>query len=394
MKKKLKVAIVAGETSGDILGAGLIRELKLQANVEIEFSGIGGELMKKEGFVSEAVMDKLSIIGFDGLRESLREILSIRKKLEKRLKFDPPDVFIGIDVPDFNLTLEKRLRKEGIKTVHYVSPTVWAWRSYRIFKIRRAVSLMLTLFPFESSYYEERNIPVKFVGHPLAKRLKPEFQFEDIHPDIQVFKQAREGKKIIAVLPGSRRSEIQALGNLFLDTVKRIHERDEQAVFVVPLANKSTGELLQQLLIDHPDQRYLEDCLYFFHGEHSADIMRISEVVLLASGTAALESTLLAKPTVVAYKLSRMTYWFARMTSTVKYASMPNHLLEKPIVPEFLQDNANVENLSTAVLNYLNDDILYADTCEQLATIHPMLDESADEQSASAVLSHIQHKHN
>ena len=151
MKKKLKVAIVAGETSGDILGAGLIRELKLQANVEIEFSGIGGELMKKEGFVSEAVMDKLSIIGFDGLRESLREILSIRKKLEKRLKFDPPDVFIGIDVPDFNLTLEKRLRKEGIKTVHYVSPTVWAWRSYRIFKIRRAVSLMLTLFPFESS---------------------------------------------------------------------------------------------------------------------------------------------------------------------------------------------------------------------------------------------------
>lgn len=394
MKKKLKVAIVAGETSGDILGAGLIRELKLQANVEIEFSGIGGELMKKEGFVSEAVMDKLSIIGFDGLRESLREILSIRKKLEKRLKFDPPDVFIGIDVPDFNLTLEKRLRKEGIKTVHYVSPTVWAWRSYRIFKIRRAVSLMLTLFPFESSYYEERNVPVKFVGHPLAKRLKPEFQFEDIHPDIQVFKQAREGKKIIAVLPGSRRSEIQALGNLFLDTVKRIHERDEQAVFVVPLANKSTGELLQQLLIDHPDQRYLEDCLYFFHGEHSADIMRISEVVLLASGTAALESTLLAKPTVVAYKLSRMTYWFARMTSTVKYASMPNHLLEKPIVPEFLQDNANVENLSTAVLNYLNDDILYADTCEQLATIHPMLDESADEQSASAVLSHIQHKHN
>ena len=394
MKKKLKVAIVAGETSGDILGAGLIRELKLQANVEIEFSGIGGELMKKEGFVSEAVMDKLSIIGFDGLRESLREILSIRKKLEQRLKFDPPDVFIGIDVPDFNLTLEKRLRKEGIKTVHYVSPTVWAWRSYRIFKIRRAVSLMLTLFPFESSYYEERNVPVKFVGHPLAKRLKPEFQFKDIHPDIQVFKQARKGKKIIAVLPGSRRSEIQALGNLFLDTVKRIHERDEQAVFVVPLANKSTGELLQQLLIDHPDQRYLEDCLYFFHGEHSADIMRISEVVLLASGTAALESTLLAKPTVVAYKLSRMTYWFARMTSTVKYASMPNHLLEKPIVPEFLQDNANVENLSTAVLNYLNDDILYADTCEQLATIHPMLDESADEQSASAVLSHIQHKHN
>ena len=390
MRKKLKIAIVAGEISGDILGAGLIRELKLQTHTEIEFLGIGGELMEKEGFISDAVMDKLSIIGFEGLRENLREILSIRKKLERRLKLNPPDVFIGIDVPDFNLTLERRLRKEGIKTIHYVSPTVWAWRSYRIFKIRRAVSLMLTLFPFEKNYYEQRNVPVKFVGHPLAKKLRPEFEFADIHPDIQRFKQAREDKKVIAVLPGSRRSEIQSLGSLFLDTIKQIHEKDKNTIFVVPLANKSTGKQLQQLLHDHQDQKYLENCLYFFRGEHSADIMRISEVVLLASGTAALESALLAKPTVVAYKISRMTYWFARLTSTVKHASMPNHLLVKPVVPEFLQDNANVENLSNAVLNYLNDAVLYAETSQQLATIHPMLDKSSDEHAASAILSHIQ----
>ena len=259
MKKKFKIAIVAGETSGDILGAGLIRELKLQSPVEIEFSGIGGELMEKEGFISEAVMEKLSIMGFEGLKDSLREILSIRKNLEQRLKNDPPDVFIGIDVPDFNLTLEKRLRKKGITTIHYVSPTVWAWRSYRIYKIRRAVSLMLTLFPFEKDYYKERDVPVKFVGHPLAKKLKPQFQFSDIHSEIQVFSQSHEDKKIIAVLPGSRRSEIQSLGNLFLDTIKQIHERDEQTIFVVPLASKSTGQLLQQLLLEHPDQRYLED---------------------------------------------------------------------------------------------------------------------------------------
>ena len=389
MNDNLKIAIVAGETSGDILGAGLIRELKLQTNANIEFLGIGGEQMAKEGFSSDAQMEKLSILGFEGLRENLRDILSIRKNLEDRLKANPPDVFIGIDVPDFNLTLELRLRKAGIKTIHYVSPTVWAWRGYRIHKIRKAVSLMLVLFPFEKDYYQNRNISVEYVGHPLAKKLRPNIQESDINTEILTFKQARKDKKIIAVLPGSRRSEIRALGQLFLDTVKNIHERDQETIFVIPLANKSTGELLQQLLSNHVDQQFLESCVYFFHGDHSADVLRISDVVLLASGTAALESALLAKPTVVAYKISWLTYWFARMTSTVKHASMPNHLLPEPIVPEFLQSDATVSNLSNAVLNYLNDDDLYSATTQQLATINAMLDKNSDRRAASAILSHI-----
>lgn len=389
MNDNLKIAIVAGETSGDILGAGLIRELKLQTNANIEFLGIGGEQMAKEGFSSDAQMEKLSILGFEGLRENLRDILSIRKHLEDRLKANPPDVFIGIDVPDFNLTLELRLRKAGIKTIHYVSPTVWAWRGYRIHKIRKAVSLMLVLFPFEKDYYQNRNISVEYVGHPLAKKLRPNIQESDINTEILTFKQARKDKKIIAVLPGSRRSEIRALGQLFLDTVKNIHERDQETIFVIPLANKSTGELLQQLLSNHVDQQFLESCVYFFHGDHSADVLRISDVVLLASGTAALESALLAKPTVVAYKISWLTYWFARMTSTVKHASMPNHLLPEPIVPEFLQSDATVSNLSNAVLNYLNDDDLYSATTQQLATINAMLDKNSDRRAASAILSHI-----
>ena len=389
MNKRLKIAIVAGETSGDILGAGLIRELKSQSNTAIEFSGIGGELMSKEGFVSDAEMEKLSIMGFEGLRENLREILSIRKKLEQRLKFDPPDVFIGIDVPDFNLTLELRLRKVGIKTIHYVSPTVWAWRSYRIHKIRKAVSLMLTLFPFEEKYYQQHNVPVEFVGHPIAKRLNPVVDVAEIDPEILIFKQTHQNQKCIAILPGSRRSEIKALGKLFLDTVKVIHERDPSCIFLLPVANKSVGEILQDMISSHPDQEYLEQCVYFFHGEHSADIMRISEVALLASGTAALESALLAKPTVVAYKLSTFTSLFVRFTTTVKYFSMPNHLLDKPIVPEFMQSNASVENLSNAVLNFLNDKNLYAETVQQLATIHAKLDKNSDRRAASAVLAHI-----
>ena len=389
MKKRLKIAIVAGETSGDILGSGLIRELKLQSSVEIEFSGIGGEKMAKEGFVSDANMEKLSIMGFEGLWGNFREILSIRKNLEQRLKSNPPDVFIGIDVPDFNLTLELRLRKAGIRTIHYVSPTVWAWRSYRIHKIRKAVSLMLTLFPFEKKYYQQCNVPVEYVGHPLAKRLNPAINQNDINSEILTFKQSHQNHQCIAVLPGSRRSEIKTLGRLFLDTVKAIHQREPNSVFLVPIANKSVGEMLQVTLSDRPDREYLEQCLYFFQGEHSTDIMRISDVVLLASGTAALESALLAKPTVVAYKLSFITSLFVRFTTTVKHFSMPNHLLGKPIVPEFMQSNATVENLSNAVLSYLQDEILYTETVQQLASIHAKLDENSDRLAANAVLTHI-----
>lgn len=390
MNKKLRIAIVAGETSGDILGAGLIRELNQQSPIDIEYCGIGGELMAKEGFVSDADMEKLSIIGFDGLWENLQEILAIRKTLQQKLIANPPDVFVGIDVPDFNLSLEKRLKRNGISIIHYVSPTVWAWRSYRIVKIRKAVSLMLTLFPFEKKYYQQRHVPVEFVGHPLAKKLDPNFRIEDIDSVLLALKNECPDKRLIAVLPGSRRSEIEALGELFINTVLKIHKQDQNTLFLIPFANRRVGEQLQRLVTEHQSQQLLSKCLYFFDGHLSADIMRISDVVLLASGTAALESALLAKPTIVSYKASRLTYWFARLTSTVKYASMPNHLLDEPIVPEFLQNEATVENLSSAVLKYLNDDQLYASTAQALATIHPKLDRNSDRRAASAVLSFLE----
>ena len=392
MNKKLRIAIVAGETSGDILGAGLIRELNRQSSTEIQFCGIGGELMSKEGFESDADMEKLSIIGFDGLWENLLDILSIRKALQKKLITNPPDVFIGIDVPDFNLTLEKRLKQKGIPTIHYVSPTVWAWRSYRIIKIRKSVSLMLTLFPFEKKYYQQRHVPVEFVGHPLAKKIAPDFRVEEIDQALLSLKNQHPDKRLIAVLPGSRRSEIDALGELFIDTILKIHQQNKNTLFLIPLANRRVGKLLHDLVEEHSDQHLLSNCLYFFSGHLSADVMRISDVVLLSSGTAALESALLAKPTVVSYKASILTYWFARLTSTVKHASMPNHLLDEPIVPEYLQSEATVENLSTAVMKYLNDDKLYASTSQALATIHPKLDKNSDRRAALAILSFLAEK--
>jgi lipid-A-disaccharide synthase len=339
--------------------------------------------MEAEGLKSDADMHQLSIMGFDGLLENIREILGIRRALEASLLKNPPDLFIGIDAPDFNLTLERRLKSSGIPTIHYVSPTVWAWRSYRIFKIRKAVDLMLTLFPFEADYYRKRNVPVEYVGHPLAKTLKPHFDLNDIHRELKKLCDI-DGVRYVAVLPGSRRSEVEKLGDIFVQSIERVRELNPDVEFIIPLANERVTAQINEIL-----ERYkLGSCSYIhlIEGELSADAMRMSKVVLLASGTAALESTMLAKPTVVAYRLSKLTYWFAKLTSTVKHASMPNHLLDEPIVPEFLQENANPENLSQAVHRYLSDEELYKSTCEKLATIQPLLDIDSSSKAAAAVL--------
>jgi len=386
MKEVLNVAIVAGEASGDMLGAGLIRELKNQYDGEVNCYGIGGKRMILEGFNTHADMQKLSIMGFDGLLENLRDILDIRKQLQQHIIADPPDVFIGIDVPDFNLNLEKNIRQHNIPTIHYVSPTVWAWREYRIHKIRKAVDLMLTLFPFEKQFYQKWQVPVEFVGHPLAKKLKPNFSKDDIGESLLQFRNDHSENKIVAVLPGSRSSEIKTLATLFFDVIVEISQTHADTVFVVPIASEKVGEKLEEFLQVHPQEAKLRQVVHFFDGQHSADIMRVSDVALLASGTAALESALLAKPTVVAYKVSWLTYWFARFTAKVKYASMPNHLLDSPVVPEFLQNDATVDNLSSAVKAFLEDEALYRKTSTELSKIHAKLDEDADKNAASVIL--------
>jgi len=369
----MKIALVVGETSGDILGADLLKSLKNRFP-NAEFIGIAGPLMQAEGMHSLAEMDKLSIMGFDGLRKSLREILAIRRHLIRYLIDNPPDVFIGIDAPDFNLTVEEQLRATGIPVVHYVSPTVWAWRKYRIHKIRRAVDLMLTLFPFEKEFYQQHNVPVEFVGHPLAAEVSPKKM------DLMYRGKFVMGKQsLVAVLPGSRTSEIKKLGPLFIDVMRELNAEDDMQ-FIIPTATPKLRRLLEDYLEDN-DAAFI----HLVAGSESRRAMSASDMVLLASGTAALEAALLAKPMVVAYKLSWLTYLFAKATTTVKHASMPNHLLDEPIVPEFLQLDASKAKLVKAVRRYMHDEDLREQTSQKLAEIHPQLAYDSSELAVDAI---------
>ena len=369
----MKIALVVGETSGDILGADLLKSLK-QRFPKVEFIGIAGPLMQAEGMHSMAEMDKLSIMGFDGLRKSLREILTIRRQLIRYLIDNPPDVFIGIDAPDFNLTVEEKLREAGIPTVHYVSPTVWAWRKYRIHKIRRAVDLMLTLFPFEKAFYEKHDVPTEFVGHPLAAEIQPNKMDLTYRSQFVADKQS-----LIAVLPGSRTSEIKTLGPLFAEVMRELNAEDGLQ-FIIPTATPKLRRLLED---------YLEtsdiDFVHLVDGSDSRRAMSASDMVLLASGTAALEAALLAKPMVVAYKISWLTYCFVKATTTVKHASMPNHLLPEPIVPECMQLDATKVNLVKEVRRYMQDDGLREQTSQKLAEIHPQLAYDSSELAVDAI---------
>ncbi len=375
IQRPLRVALVAGETSGDTLGAGLIREIRRRVP-EVEFEGICGPEMRAEGARSLFPMDSISIMGLDGLFGSLYKILNIRSQLYRKFVLEKPDVFVGIDVPDFNLGLEVRLKKAGIRTVHYVSPTVWAWRQYRIRKIRHAVDRMLTLFPFEAHYYEQHGVPVTCVGHPVADQI-------DL-PAIGVARQRLSlplNAPIVALLPGSRHSEVSRLAPIFAETATRLLARHPEVHFVVPCAGQAIrGELDRSLGSVIP-----ENSVTRIDG-NARLAMRASDVVLLASGTAALEAALVATPMVVAYRVSLASSLMVKAFSTVEHYSMPNHLLPEPIVPEYLQDEARPENLLRAVEKYLLDESANAAMRRSLGGILESLKMNADAASARAVL--------
>ncbi len=372
----MKIAIVAGETSGDVLGAGLIDALR-KRNTKLSITGICGPRMTAMGASSIFPMDSISIMGFDDLPARLLKIIRIRKQLARTLISDPPDLFVGIDVPDFNLGLESRLRKYNIKTVHYVSPTVWAWRGYRIKKIRRAVGHMLTLFPFEAEYYRQRSIPVTFVGHPIADEINQNPDIPSLRKSLNV-----KAQNIVALLPGSRPSELRRLGPLFIDTATRLLENFRDIEFIAPFANDQTREHFAALL----EQSKTELNVELVKGR-SREVMSASDVVLLASGTAALEAALLCKPMVVSYKVSWLTEMAVRMFARVDYFSMPNHLLEQPVVPELLQSEATPANLAREVSRLLGDANLRRDISQQLCTIYKSLRCNASERAADVILS-------
>lgn len=368
-----KIGIVAGEKSGDYLGSELIKAIK-RRYPNAEFVGLAGPLMQQQGAVSLAEMDKISIMGIAGAFKSLFVILGIRRKIRKHMLAWQPDVFIGIDVPDFNLGLEIKLKEAGIPTVHYVSPTVWAWRGKRIHKIKRAVNLMLTLFPFEEAFYQKNNTPVKYVGHPLAK---PVLDWQVSDEAKRVIKLGAN-KRLIAVLPGSRGSEVSRLAPIMLQACVQLSHQYPDLEFVIPAANEKIFRYLKEEL--NSDATPVNVIL-----GHSRDVLAKAHLAVLASGTAALEAALFAKPMVVMYKVAKMEERYAARTMVVKYFSMPNHLTDPPIVQELIQDQATVENVVKEVTSLLDDNQKFTHMQSILSAIAPALSEDSGELACDAI---------
>lgn len=376
----VRIAIVAGEVSGDNLGAGLISALKRKIP-NAEFIGIAGPRMEQLGCKSLFPMEALTVLGIHEAVGKVFSIWRIRQKLLRYFLKNPPDVFVGIDAPDFNLGLEARLRKNGITCIHYVSPTVWAWRRYRVKKIVKAVDHMLTLLPFEESFYRNYSIPVTYVGHPMAEEIP-------MVPDMQAARRALSlpvDKVIVALLPGSRRSELERHGELFVAAARWIHQRNKKLHFVAAPVNESTRIQLQQAIVR---QHGKELPLDIITGK-AREVMTACDVVVLASGTAALEAALLKRPMVVTYKVSIVTYGIVKFLSHVKYYSMPNNLAGKELVPELMQFQATPENIGRAVEKILSNPDDREHLVAELEAMHRNLKHNGDERAADTVISYL-----
>lgn len=370
----MHIAIVAGEASGDILGSGLMRELKT-LYPQIRFSGIGGERMQAQGLDSIVPMDRLSVMGLVEVLARVPELLALRKKLIKDWIANPPDIFIGIDAPDFNLVIEEKLKEKGILTCHYVSPSVWAWKSWRIKQIKRAVDLMLTLFPFEPVFYEKAGIKAHCVGHTLADQIS-------MNNDKAQARQAlgmSEDKKLICLMPGSRGSEVKYHCSTFLEAAALIHAAKPESEFIIPAANEQRMQQIQGCL-----QSYPKLPVTLIKGQ-AQEAMKASDAVLLVSGTATLETLLIKRPMVVCYKMSPISFQIIKRMVKKPYISLPNLLAQKELVPEILQADANPKRLSEEVMKLLDNSEDNAALMDEFTLIHKQLKLDADVQAAKAI---------
>ncbi len=373
----MRIGLVAGEASGDALGAGLILEI-LKSHPQARFEGVAGPLMLAAGCERWEDAEALAVMGLVEPLKEIPRLIRLRRNLAARWIASPPDVFVGIDAPDFNLGLEKRLRANGIKTVHYVSPSVWAWRQGRVKKIKKAVDKMLCLLPFEKDFYDQHGVPAEFVGHPLADNIPEDF---DRHAE-----RLRHGVKkntVIAVMPGSRAGEVTRLGSVFAAAAKRLAALYTDLAFIAPMATPKVRKIFEAQLVDNG----VEDLFTVIDGEAQSAIAA-ADVVLLASGTAALEAALLKRPIVAAYRLAPLTFFIGHTCKMVKlkYVTLPNLLTEVPHVPEFLQKAATAENLCNAVAELLDDGDRRTVIEESFAKLRDELRRGADVRAAAAVL--------
>jgi lipid-A-disaccharide synthase len=371
MTRPLRVALVAGEASGDILGVGLMQAIKAR-HPDAEFIGVGGARMEAEGLKSYFPMERLAVMGLVEVLGRLFELLGRRRQLARDLIVAQPDVFIGIDAPDFNLGLELKLRRAGIKTVHYVSPSVWAWRQKRVLKIREACDLMLTLFPFEAQFYDAHQVPVRFVGHPLADAIPQQADRAAAREALDL----PHDEPVVALMPGSRGGEVARLGELFLDAAIRLRALRPGIRFLLPCATPERREQLEQMLAgrDLP--------LTLLNGR-SHEALAACDAVLIASGTATLEALLYKRPMVVAYRVAPLTYRILKRLVKSPYISLPNLLAERLLVPELIQDAATPDALAQAVAPLIDGGQVQT---EGFDVIHRALRRDASVSAADAVL--------
>lgn len=389
VKNPLKIGIIAGEPSGDLLGARLLALLR-QYFPNLIVEGIGGSEMQKAGCKSLFPMEKLSVMGLIEPLFNLREILSIRHAIKKHFLQNPPDIFIGIDAPDFNLNVEATLKKAGILVIHYVSPSIWAWRPGRIHTIKKSVDLMLCLLPFEPALYEAENIKAIFMGHPLAQEVSLDPCFhrdegsESRRQEIPTSSSLRkQGSRVLTVLPGSRSGEIKQLGHLFLTVAQQCQAKILDLKILIPMINEQRFAQFNTMLKKH-DIKNVELVL-----GNSREAMAEADVILLASGTATLEAMLLKKPMVVAYKVSALTYWIGKLLVKIKYFAFPNILNKRKIVPEFIQHQATLDNLTEAILKAFNEN--HSELIKNFEHWHEVLAESNAEQLIEFIKCRLKH---
>ena len=402
-----KIAIVAGEASGDLLGCHLMRALKAQRN-DLTFIGIAGPKMIGEGANSLFSIEKLSVRGYVEVLTHLYGLLKLRRNLLKQLLAEKPDIFIGVDAPDFNFWLERKLKKHGIPTIHYVSPSIWAWRGGRMGKIKRAVSHVLALFPFEPALYKAAGVPVTYIGHPLAD----EIPLKPSKTAAREMLKIEQDKLVIAMLPGSRQSEVKQHADLLVKAAQIISKNNKisqfdgvkytSIKFLVPLITRETRQIFETALynniahnqanLNHDDSliETLDEALDLdiLFG-HAHDAMEAADMVIVASGTATLEAALLKKPMVITYRMPAISWQILKRMQYQPYVGLPNILAGKFLVPELLQDAATPQALADAALKLLNDADYLQEIKQEFMKIHLSLKQNSADKAAKAILAYL-----
>ncbi|EJK2114890.1 lipid-A-disaccharide synthase [Vibrio navarrensis] len=380
LNKPLRIGIVAGELSGDTLGEGFIQAVKARYP-DAEFVGIGGPKMIAQGCQSLFDMEELAVMGLVEVLGRLPRLLKVKAELVRYFTQNPPDVFVGIDAPDFNLRLELDLKNAGIKTVHYVSPSVWAWRQKRIFKIEAATNLVLAFLPFEKAFYDKFDVPCEFIGHTLADAIP----LESEPAAARALLGLEQEKKWLAVLPGSRGSELKMLAPTFIETCKLLHQQYPDLGFVVALVNQKRRQQFEQAW-----QQYAPELEFKLVDDTARNVITAADAVMLASGTVALECMLLKRPMVVGYRVNALTAFLAKRLLKTEYVSLPNILAGEELVKEYLQDDCTPQNLCAEVSRLLegnNQSML-----NKFTEMHHWIRKDADQQAANAVLNLIENR--